>query len=129
VFITHPISAVLLLAAVLSLIWPLLTRLLHREHPASVPSTMVARRRFFDRIGLFDTTYHASDDLDWMLRARDLGTPMAMLPDCLLLRRVHQANMSSRSAPMLREVGRALKASLDRRRASRRHRMTRSRPD
>jgi glycosyltransferase involved in cell wall biosynthesis len=55
-------------------------------------SNLVARRTALERIGPF----HADDwgNVDWLLRARDAGVASALVPEVLLLRRVHQTNLS-----------------------------------
>lgn len=74
----------------------------------------VARREVFNRVGGFDPSYRIAQDFDWVTRAKDLDIPMKVLPDVLMLRRVHETNLSydtqSRRADMLRLV----KASIDR---------------
>jgi glycosyltransferase involved in cell wall biosynthesis len=82
-----------------------------------VPSGMLLRRAAYERVGPFASGLHVAEALDWMLRAREAGLLEVTLPDQVLWRRVHGANNSITNRASLSEFPRALKASLDRRRA------------
>jgi glycosyltransferase involved in cell wall biosynthesis len=85
--------------------------------PAYMTSTMMARRTAFDSVGPFDVARKHGDILDWVLRARDAGVAVEMLPDVLTQRRIHQANRSRTLQTQSRdEFLHLLKADLDRRR-------------
>src|SRR4030042_6913191 len=58
--------------------------LLEGDHPLRIPETLLARRRVFDRVGLFDTEILAAEDMDWFARAADLGGPIAPVAKVLL---------------------------------------------
>jgi len=68
--------------------------LLNRDFADYSPGSIVFRRRLFDRIGPFDQSLVSGHDTDWILRVKDSDTPMAVLPEVLLLKRVHEANQS-----------------------------------
>jgi glycosyltransferase involved in cell wall biosynthesis len=85
--------------------------------PAHVVSGVLLRRAAYERVGPFASGLHVAEALDWMLRARELGLREVTLPDQVLWRRVHGANNSITNRASLSEFPRALKASLDRRRA------------
>jgi hypothetical protein len=85
--------------------------------PAHVVSGLLLRRAAYERVGPFASGLHVAEALDWMLRARELGLREVTLPDQVLWRRVHGANNSITNRASLSEFPRALKASLDRRRA------------
>jgi glycosyltransferase involved in cell wall biosynthesis len=78
--------------------------------------TLVARAWAFDRVGYFDESYRNGSDTDWFLRARDLGVELGVVPNCLLLKRIHDSNVTLRPDAVNAGVLRALRASLDRRR-------------
>ena len=79
--------------------------------------TLLARRRVFESVGAFDPALRHGNDTAWFLRAAEHGVVMELLPDVLVLRRLHLANRSRRLAESSRrEYLRILKASLDRRR-------------
>lgn len=95
-----------------------------REHriakpmPAFLASTLLARRAIFDRVGGFDETLRFGDSTDWFLRAARCGVKVAMLPEVLYSRRIHERNRSRVHGPNSREEFLALvKRHLDERRA------------
>jgi glycosyltransferase involved in cell wall biosynthesis len=87
-------------------------------HPAHVPSAMLIRRAAYQRVGPFAPGLRVAECLDWLLRARELGLGEVTVPDQVAWRRVHGANNSLTGRSAMHEFPRALKASLDRRRAS-----------
>lgn len=56
--------------------------------------TLLARRKIFDAIGVFDTTLKHGDDTDWFLRAEEHGAQIELLPEVLVYRRLHENNRS-----------------------------------
>jgi glycosyltransferase involved in cell wall biosynthesis len=86
--------------------------------PAHIPGAMLVRRSALDRVGPFPTGLRVAAELDWLLRARELGLRHATVPETVYWRRVHGENNSLRNRDALGELPRALKASLDRRRAA-----------
>jgi len=54
----------------------------------------MARREVFARVGPFDSRFQTAEDLDWFARANDLKVPMARIPRVLLVKYVHDANLS-----------------------------------
>jgi glycosyltransferase involved in cell wall biosynthesis len=77
-------------------------------------NTMVVRKTVFDRVGVFDPGYRLADDLDWVIRAKDLGISMTILPDVLMLRRIHEGNLSHDIKTRKADWFRLFKASIDR---------------
>lgn len=88
-----------------------------REQDGWVPETMLARREAFERVGLFDPSYAVGEDTDWFARARDAGVRSAVVPGALVRKRVHDRNASAEAGPKSHLLLRALKASLERKRA------------
>jgi glycosyltransferase involved in cell wall biosynthesis len=89
-----------------------------REAPAGayLQATLI-RRSVFDRIGLLDEKIgNAADDIEWMVRARDLGVRRLTLDDVTLLYRWHGANTSTDIEAGAAGQLEAVKRSLDRRR-------------
>lgn len=70
------------------------TRLLEGDHIGRIPETLVARRSVFDVVGEFDVGLSVSPDVDWFARAKDQNVEMAIMPEVLLLKRVHETNLS-----------------------------------
>lgn len=68
--------------------------LLENDHVGRILETLVARKSLFDVIGKFDPEVAISMDVDWFVRANDRDVSMAILPQVLLYRRVHDANTS-----------------------------------
>ena len=62
-----------------------------------IPETVVARRELFDQIGKFNSDFYFANDVDWFARAKDHAAPMAVIPEVLLLKRLHDANMTYNS--------------------------------
>ena len=82
----------------------------------ALPGVLLARRRAFDRIGLFDPRYEITSDTDWLVRAEDAGLQWDLLPDVLLHWRVHGANASHRRRELQQDLLRTLRASVARKR-------------
>ena len=59
-----------------------------------VPETLMARGSVFDVVGLFDTNLTTAQELDWFARAQERGLTIAILPEVLLLRRIHDQNFT-----------------------------------
>jgi glycosyltransferase involved in cell wall biosynthesis len=57
-------------------------------------ATIVARNEVFDSVGGFDPRFGVAEDFEWFSRAKDADILLAILPDVLLLRRIHDANIS-----------------------------------
>ena len=91
--------------------------LLASIHTGWVLGTLVVRRTVFETVGNFATGYSAANDSDWFFRAKAAGIPMAVVPELLLLKRIHGANDSGRSKEILSELLKVVKTSLDRQRS------------
>lgn len=85
--------------------------------PAFASTTLLTRRALIHRVGPFNPALPHGDSTEWFLRAAESGAVMELLPDVLLLRRLHKDNRSRHRANQSREQYlHILKASLDRRR-------------
>jgi len=91
---------------------------LFADHPSYVPSALVVRADTFTRVGPFDPTYEVGGDSDWLFRAKDAGVPMAMLPETLLIQRIHAHNQSHATARLRADLLRAARDSIARQRES-----------
>jgi glycosyltransferase involved in cell wall biosynthesis len=87
-------------------------------HTGWVLGTLVVRRTVFDHVGDFATGYSAANDSDWFFRAKAAGIPMAVIPELLLLKRLHETNDSRRAREVLSELLKVVKSSLDRQRST-----------
>lgn len=90
--------------------------LLEGDHVAPIMETLVARRPLFERLGKFDTRLSIANDVDWFTRASDMKIPTAVMPQVLLHKRVHDANLSMNVETNNRDLLKLLKASIDRKR-------------
>jgi hypothetical protein len=52
----------------------------------------LAKRSCFERVGLFAEERIVGDFIDWYGRAMNAGMKMRMLPETVLLRRIHRGN-------------------------------------
>ncbi len=93
--------------------------LVAEDHPGYHPGTLLIRRAVFEQIGLFDPAYKITQDTDWFARAKDAGICAAVIPQTLLLKRVHGSNLSSEREVLTRELLRVLRSSIERQRAQR----------
>jgi glycosyltransferase involved in cell wall biosynthesis len=78
---------------------------------------MLIRHAALARVGPFSETLHSGVTIDWYARAIDAGLRGLMLPEVVLERRLHLANNGLRQRDSGSHYLRALKDSLDRRRA------------
>ena len=84
--------------------------------PCSTAAIMVIKREAFERIGWFPEHANSLEAIDWRLRASEKSLRSLMLPDVLYRRRIHETNLGVQNRDLTGYI-RALKASLDRRRA------------
>ena len=87
-----------------------------RAIPGPIPGTMLIKRAAFERIGFFESAADALEGADWYLRALEKSLRAQMLPDVVYRRRIHEKNRELAHRDLNGYV-RAIKASLDRRRA------------
>jgi glycosyltransferase involved in cell wall biosynthesis len=90
--------------------------LLERDLIGRIPGTLLARKSLYERIGKFKTDLYIASDVDWFARAKDAQVVMAILPQVVLHKRVHSANLSSDAHSNNRELLKILYASVERQR-------------
>jgi len=57
--------------------------------------TLLAHRWVFEKAGYFNSSYlYGVDDLDWLIRLKELNIAIAIIKEVQLLRRIHSHNMS-----------------------------------
>ena len=89
-----------------------------QNSPATLSAAMLIRREAFERVGPFDATVDSGVDVDWYLRARDVGLRTQVLPDIVYRRRLQATNLNPTDGEAANRARlRAIKRSLDRRRA------------
>jgi len=85
--------------------------------PGQVLSATLIKRQAFFRVGLFETQWTVGADMSWYLRAQETGLKIMILPDLVLLRRIHENNKGIVKRSFINQRAQILKAALDRRRA------------
>ena len=91
--------------------------LLDRSVPGMIMEALVARRDAFDRVGLFDPAFSVSNDTDWFARARDHGVAIGMLPEALVIKRVHTTNTTLKAEGFSQQLLDVVRASVARKRS------------
>lgn len=89
---------------------------LSRPWPAMSLGSTIMRRSAFDKVGMFDATQLFDDDVDWLLRAKELQIPAIIHQDVTQLYRRHKDNITNQKQLDRKFFMAALKKSLDRRR-------------
>jgi glycosyltransferase involved in cell wall biosynthesis len=84
--------------------------------PGFSSGTMLIRQEDFLQVGFFDTQWQKGIFSDWFLRANEMETPMHLMDDILLYRRIHLHNHGITRRDSYSDYVKMLKASLDRRR-------------
>jgi glycosyltransferase involved in cell wall biosynthesis len=81
------------------------------------PTSGVVRRSALERAGAFDPSLRTGDGMEWLGRLREAGIGIHVLPKLLLLRRVHEDNLTHDQAALTERLFRTLKGRADRARA------------
>lgn len=89
---------------------------LDKDRVGYLPGNLFVLREILDKVGGFDPNFRVGEGADWFARAKDTGISMAILPETLLYRRVHNDNQTHDLEQVRTGVFRALKASIDRQR-------------
>jgi len=87
--------------------------------PGCHAGTMLIKRDAFLRVGPFGEDWELAEFIDWYARAKELGLKNLMLPDILMLRRIHKGNQGVYKRQYRTAYTRVVKAALDRRRKRR----------
>ena len=62
--------------------------------PNPIMMTMMIPRRVWDLVGPFDEALRHAEDTDWFSRALTRGVRVELMPQVLLLRRLHGGNLT-----------------------------------
>jgi glycosyltransferase involved in cell wall biosynthesis len=84
---------------------------------ARVAGAMLIRRRVFDRVGPFHEGLRVGETIDWVARAEAQGVAMRQVDQVVLRRRLHDTNTGATNRQQRADYARALRASIQRRRA------------
>ena len=94
------------------------SELLGAAVPGYLPEALVARRRAFERVGYFDSSF-LQEDTEWYVRARDAGLKMTVVEEVLVHKRLH-ANSTTysvvRAHQWRQDMLRIVKKTMERRR-------------
>ena len=93
---------------------------LKRPLPGYVFQAMLARRSVFDVVGRIDPRRRISEDSDWFSRAQACGTVMELIPETVVYRRFHSANISRNQKALRAGLLDVVHAALLRNRGARR---------
>lgn len=74
------------------------------------------RREVFERVGPIDEALKFSEDIDWLLRARELGVSIRVLQVVTQYHRRHGANMTADRSPQEMNMLKVMKMAIDRKR-------------
>jgi glycosyltransferase involved in cell wall biosynthesis len=61
--------------------------------PGRLAGALLLNRALFERVGLFDESLSSAETIDWLSRAQAAGVMEAAVPEVVLWRRIHGANM------------------------------------
>ncbi len=78
--------------------------------------TILLRRSVFDKVGLFDETQLYCDDVDWFMRAKELGLAVLTHNDITYFYRRHNQNITNQRMLDQHYLIKTIKNSLNRRR-------------
>lgn len=81
-----------------------------------IMESVMFRKTVFERVGLFNPTYTTAEDVDWFVRAEDLGIQCGVVHKVLLHKRIHAANTSVYARENMRNVFDVLRRSARRKR-------------
>jgi glycosyltransferase involved in cell wall biosynthesis len=79
---------------------------------------MLIRRDSFFRVGLFRSEWRVGEFIDWFARATEAALTIEVLPDLVLWRRIHDANLGVREHSARTDYTRVVRETLRRRRAA-----------
>ncbi|MDX6423507.1 MAG: hypothetical protein QOI67_978 [Gaiellaceae bacterium] len=92
--------------------------LLSGDHVANMPSALLTRRRVFEQIGEFPTDLSIANDIEWFARLKDAGLAHEVVPETMVMKRVHDSNLSYFAAEEFnRELLHVLRESVARKNA------------
>lgn len=83
--------------------------------PAALPGCLLLPAETFHRVGWFSTEWRVGEFIDWVARARHLGFRIESIPEVVLHRRLHGANLGLQSADARQDLIRIVRAARRRR--------------
>jgi len=89
------------------------------QPPSYTSSALLILRSTWEQVGPFDPNRRLGEDADWVMRARDAGVQAAVVSEALLVKHLHDRNLSHQAAAMGGDLVAALHNSLRRKKAKR----------
>jgi glycosyltransferase involved in cell wall biosynthesis len=77
--------------------------------PALTPGGVLVRKAVFEKTGCFDSSYRIACDHEWFMRLLETSLRLKKIPDVVLRKRIHAANLSNGSAAYRQEIMQVLK--------------------
>src|SRR5690606_1604422 len=77
---------------------------LETAQPAYLPSALLVKRAALEQTNFFDPAYSLTSDVAWFFKAKHNGIEVSLLPEILLVRRIHNANASNRCLQIQKEI-------------------------
>lgn len=90
--------------------------LINSEKIDHSPSSLLARKSVFQKVGIFKPDLENASDVDWFFRARDAGIQKGVIQKVHYIKRIHQENQSYRVKELHNEYLQLIKQSLIRHR-------------
>lgn len=78
-------------------------------------SSGVMHKTVFEQVGLFNPEIRIGEDVEWIIRANEKGICACTIPDVLIMRRLHENNISKDLSTGHRNLARILLAAIKRR--------------
>ena len=91
--------------------------LLDAPRPARIMETLLAPRAVLQRVGPLRPEASPADDVDWYARATDLGVPLAIVDQVILVKRLHTQSTAHTHVGAASGILRALRDSIKRKQA------------
>lgn len=76
----------------------------------------VFRKDVLDELGGFDPSFRTGEDMDLLVRMREAGHQIVVMPDLVLYRRFHGSNLTHVGRPVTNPLLRSLRSKLERER-------------
>jgi glycosyltransferase involved in cell wall biosynthesis len=89
---------------------------LEAPQPAYLPSALLIHKSLLEQTNSFDSTFSLASDVAWFFQAKHRGIEVALLPETLLIRRIHNDNTSHRYIELQKEILSVIHSSLQERR-------------
>ncbi|OGQ82751.1 MAG: hypothetical protein A3F90_06795 [Deltaproteobacteria bacterium RIFCSPLOWO2_12_FULL_60_19] len=81
------------------------------------PGSALVRKSALERAGGFDLSYRLAVGMEWLGRLRDSDIAVAVLPEVLMVRRIHDRNLTHQNRKLREELLQGLKSKMDRMRS------------